>query len=174
MIDMKQIKENVSSKLKSTDDEHITDTNVMIKAESSFRNQKTPMAIGSTIKIKGDVSGDEDLIIHGTVEGDINLSDHNVIIGNNGKVNANIRARQIEVEGSLKGDLVGSEKVIIKNTGNVLGNVIAPRVKLEDGAKFKGSIEMEPRPSVKPDKTQPGKDSRLAIDASAEKTKNIA
>lgn len=110
----------------------------------------TPMAIGSTIHIKGDVTGDEDLIIHGRVEGQINLKDHNVIIGSNGKVKANIHARQIVVEGELHGDMNGEEKVIIRETGNVLGNVVSPRVTLEDGAMFKGSIEMEPRNNVKP------------------------
>jgi len=143
MIDMKQIKDNVSNKLKAPEDAESTS---FVFKDTSSRNQgSTPMAIGSTIHIKGDVTGDEDLIIHGHVEGQINLKDHNVIIGKNGKVEANINAKQIVVEGELNGDLNGEEKVVIRETGNVLGNVVSPRVTLEDGAMFKGSIEMEPR-----------------------------
>lgn len=142
MIDMKQLKDNVSNKLKTSDE---TESSVSPVKEIITSNQSsTPMAIGSTIHIKGDVTGNEDLIIHGHVEGQINLKDHNVIIGKNGTVEANIKAKQIVVEGKLKGDLKGEEKVIIRNTGNVLGNVVSPRVTLEDGAMFKGSIEMEP------------------------------
>ena len=142
MIDMKQLKDNISNKLKPSDESQSNFSPVTEINKTSQSN--TPMAIGSTIHIKGDVTGDEDLIIHGHVEGQINLKDHNVIIGQNGKVNANIIAKQIVVEGELKGDLKGEEKVIIRETGNVLGNVISPRVTLEDGAMFKGSIEMEP------------------------------
>ncbi len=146
MIDMKQLKDNVSSKLKPQDEPQSPSTPAPapVKEVRNSRQNPTPMAIGSTIHIKGDVTGDEDLIIHGHVEGKIDLKDHNVIIGSNGKVEANINARQIVVEGKLRGDLNGEEKVIIRETGNVLGNVVSPRVTLEDGAMFKGSIEMEP------------------------------
>ena len=152
MIDMKQLKDNVSSKLKSTE---YTESHVLpVKELRADKQGSMPMAIGSTIHIKGDVTGDEDLIIHGHVEGTINLKDHNVIIGRKGKVDANINARQIVVEGELNGDLNGEEKVVIRETGNVLGNVISPRVTLEDGAMFKGSIEMEPRQNNKYSKLQ--------------------
>lgn len=99
--------------------------------------------IGPSIFIKGDLSGEEDLVIQGNVEGTINLKQNNLTIGQDGKVNANIHAHTIIVEGSLKGDVYGEEKVIIKKTGNVHGNVSAPRVSLEDGAKFKGSMDMD-------------------------------
>jgi len=155
MIDMKQLKNNVSNKLKTPEDTETTTT--IVKQTASRSQNNTPMAIGSTIHIKGDVTGDEDLIIHGHVEGQINLKDHNVIIGKNGKVEANINAKQIVVEGELNGDLNGEEKVVIRETGNVLGNVISPRVTLEDGAMFKGSIEMEPRQKNSFNKTSKAK-----------------
>jgi len=143
MIDMKQIKENVSSKLKTSSE---TDSGVFpVKEVKTIKQSDSPMAIGATIHIKGDVSGDEDLIIHGHVEGEVKLKDHHVIIGQQGRVQANIHAKQIVIEGELNGDLIGEEKVIIRETGNVHGNVVSPRVTLEDGAMFKGSIEMEPR-----------------------------
>ncbi len=99
--------------------------------------------IGPSIHFKGDLTGEEDLVIQGNIEGTINLKQHNLIIGHEGKVNPNVHAHTITVEGTLKGDIYGEEKVIIKKTGNVHGNVSAPRVSLEDGAKFKGSMDME-------------------------------
>ncbi|HEY9051953.1 MAG TPA: polymer-forming cytoskeletal protein [Gammaproteobacteria bacterium] len=152
-MDIKQLKDNLSKKLHHTLDAGDSDSaveDVSAKYQNtppinSVKSPGSPMAIGATIHIKGDVTGDEDLIIHGHVEGQINLKEHNVIIGPKGSVQANIHAKQIVVEGELKGDLNGEEKVIIRKTGNVLGNVVSPRVTLEDGCMFKGSIEMGQR-----------------------------
>ena len=184
-MDMKQLRENISKKLNHTAD---TDTSVSslddsTSTASEIKTKKTesvhsrsikhtsapssPMAIGATIHIKGDVTGDEDLIIHGHVEGQINLKNHNVIIGPKASVQANIHAKQVVVEGELSGDLKGDEKVIIRKTGNVLGNVVSPRVTLEDGAMFKGSIEMEPLNAKSPDKNITNKfDSSIAASKS--------
>lgn len=147
MIDMKQIKENVSSKIKNYQTQESTDIPVREKAGFPERDTRanSGAAIGASIRIKGDVSGDEDLVIQGHVEGTIALQGHNVTISKSGKVKANIVANQIIVEGELEGDMNGDEKVVIRATGNVRGNIVAPRVTLEDGAMFKGSIEMEPR-----------------------------
>jgi len=141
MIDMKQIRDNVSNKMKTSQQEDLQKFNEI----THTAGHNSTASLGSTIQIKGDVTGDEDLIIEGQVEGNINLKGHNVIIGKNGKVEANIEANNIVVEGQLNGDMNGDEKVIIRETGNVHGNIISPRVTLEDGALFKGSIEMEPR-----------------------------
>lgn len=100
--------------------------------------------IGSSIKITGDVVGDESLIIDGSVEGTINLSSNELVIGQSGHINANMSANIIRVDGEVKGDINGQEKVIVSKTGRVKGNIVAPRVTLEDGAKFKGSIDMDP------------------------------
>lgn len=143
MIDMKQFKENVSSKIKTYQEhEKNEDQDQKMNGQTAKNNS---VAIGASIRIKGDVTGDEDLIIQGHVDGTVNLKGHNVTISKTAKVNANIEANQIIVEGDLSGDMNGNEKVIIRETGNVHGNIIAPRVTLEDGAMFKGSIEMEPR-----------------------------
>lgn len=109
----------------------------------SYERSTGLATIGPSIFIKGDLSGEEDLVIQGSVEGTINLKQNNLTIGHEGKVNANIQAHTIIVEGTLKGDVFGEEKVIIKKTGNVQGNLSAPRVSLEDGAKFKGSMDMD-------------------------------
>lgn len=146
MIDMKQFKDNVSSKIKTY---HEQEKPEVQENKTNVRSvQNNAMAIGASIHIKGDVTGDEDLIIQGQVEGTITLKGHNVTISKSAKVKANIEANQVIVEGELAGDMNGDEKVIIRETGNVYGNIIAPRVTLEDGAMFKGSIEMEP-PQVK-------------------------
>ncbi len=100
--------------------------------------------IGPSIVIKGTVSGDEDLVIQGKVEGTIDLHDNEVSVGQSGKVNADVNAKVVKVDGEVSGDIAGSEKVVISKSGNVRGNIVAPRVTLEDGAIFKGSIDMDP------------------------------
>ena len=100
--------------------------------------------IGPSIKIKGEVTGEEDLLIQGKVEGTITLKDQELSVGESGRVTADISARVIKIEGEVTGDTAGSEKVVIARSGNVRGNIVAPRVTLEDGAIFKGSIDMDP------------------------------
>lgn len=113
-------------------------------APGEVYNTRNAAVIGSTIKIKGDISGDENLIIEGSVEGSVALSGHDLTVGQKGQVKANLTAKTVKVEGTVTGDITGSEKVIITKSGKVLGNLVAPRVTLEDGAKFKGSIDMDP------------------------------
>lgn len=100
--------------------------------------------IGPSIHIKGTVTGGEDLLIQGKVEGTIDLGDHEVAVGQSGKVTADIKAKTVKIEGEVAGDVTGSEKVVIAKSGKVRGNIVAPRVTLEDGAIFKGSIDMDP------------------------------
>lgn len=107
-----------------------------------------PATIGSSIVIKGELSGEEDLIVQGTVEGSIILKKNKLTIGKDGAVNANVQAHTVVVEGTLKGDVIGEEKVVIEKTGSVHGNVSAPRVSLADGAKFKGSMDMDAKRPV--------------------------
>jgi cytoskeletal protein CcmA (bactofilin family) len=100
--------------------------------------------IGPSIKIKGEVSGDEDLLIQGEVEGTVSLKNNEVIVGESGQLTADILAKTIKIDGKVTGDITGTENVVISKLGNVRGNIVAPRVLLEDGAKFKGSIDMDP------------------------------
>ena len=103
--------------------------------------QKGVSVLGPTLSIKGgELSFDEDLIIEGTVEGKIAHHGHHLTIGKNGRVKANIRARLITVYGTVEGDLHGDEGVEISASARVTGNVAGPRVTLEGGAVFKGSI----------------------------------
>lgn len=104
--------------------------------------------IGSTIKIKGDVrvTGNEGLHIEGSVEGTMSLRDNILSVGKEGKVKASVNARAIFVRGTVDGDLSGAEQVVIYSTGNVHGDIVAPRVTLEDGCRFKGSVDTEVEP----------------------------
>jgi cytoskeletal protein CcmA (bactofilin family) len=97
--------------------------------------------IGPSIKIKGEVSGDEDLLIQGRVEGTIDLKSNELSVGQSGQVVADIVAKVVKIEGEVTGDISGKENVVISKSGNVRGNIVAPRVTLEDGAIFKGSID---------------------------------
>ena len=101
--------------------------------------------IGPSIVVKGELSGEEDVLIQGRVEGEVDLGQNNLIVGKEGFAKANVRARTITIEGEVEGDLFGEERVIIRQSGNIRGNINAPRVSLEDGARFKGSIDMEPQ-----------------------------
>ena len=106
--------------------------------------------IGPSITIKGDVTGEEDLLIQGRVEGKVDLAQHNVTVGANGRIKANIFGRSVTVEGEVEGDLHAEEQIAIRKSARVHGNVSAPRVTIEDGAMFKGSIEMERKPAPRP------------------------
>ena len=98
--------------------------------------------IGSKVKVNGDIVSSEDLLIEGEVTGTITLTDNELVVGNSGRVQANVSAKTVRIEGEVTGDVEGSERVVICASGNVQGNVSAPRVMLEDGGRFKGSIDM--------------------------------
>ena len=101
--------------------------------------------IGPSITIRGDLTGQEDLQVEGRVEGKIDLKQNLVTVGAQGRVKADIYGRLIEVEGEVEGNLFGQEQVIVRRSGSVRGNITAPRVSLEDGANFKGTIDMDPK-----------------------------
>ena len=105
---------------------------------------KSTAVIGRTIVIKGDISGDEDLVVEGKIEGNVNLHAHELSVGKSGVVTADINAKAVRIEGEVQGDIVGNDVVTIAKSGNVRGNIVSPRMTLEDGAKFKGSIDMDP------------------------------
>ncbi len=108
--------------------------------------------IGSSITVKGEIAGDEDLMVQGQVEGRIELRQHNVTVGKNGRVKADIFGKIISIEGEVRGNVFGEEKIVIRSTGVLHGNITAPRVTLEDGSKFKGSIDMDAKEQEKPAK----------------------
>jgi cytoskeletal protein CcmA (bactofilin family) len=106
--------------------------------------------IGKSLVIKGEVTGSESLYIDGRVEGSINLSGNRVTIGRNGVVAANISAREIVVLGKVRGNLTASDRVDIRSDGSLTGDVVAARISIEDGAFFKGGIDIR-KAGSKPD-----------------------
>jgi len=92
--------------------------------------------------IKGEVTGSESLYIDGRVEGSINLPGNRITVGRNGVVAANITAREIVVLGKVRGNLTANDRVDIRNEGSLTGDVIAQRISIEDGAFFKGGIDI--------------------------------
>lgn len=102
--------------------------------------------IGQSIQIKGELSGNEDLTIEGKVDGQIKLKDHNLTIGANGRIAAEIQAKTVMVVGEVIGNITADDKVEIAATGSMRGDIVAPRVVLADGARFKGSIDMDRKP----------------------------
>lgn len=104
--------------------------------------EAAPATIGPSITIKGDVSGEEDLLIHGRVNGSVDLKQQSVTVGREGRVNADITGRVVIVEGEVEGDLSADEQVILRSAARVEGDITSPRVVLEDGANFKGLVDM--------------------------------
>ena len=104
--------------------------------------------IGQSIHIKGELTGNEDLTIEGKVEGKINLKDHNLTIGANGKITAEVQAKTVMVVGEVVGNIVADDKVEVAASGTMRGDISAPRVVLADGAKFKGTIDMDRKPGA--------------------------
>jgi cytoskeletal protein CcmA (bactofilin family) len=98
--------------------------------------------IGPSISIRGDVTGSEDLLIQGQIDGSVTLADHSVGVGSKGRVNANIIGRLITIEGRVEGDLTAQEQIVLRGSSNVKGDIKAPRVVLEDGATFRGLVDM--------------------------------
>ena len=103
--------------------------------------RKKHSVLGPTLRFKGELSAEEDLLIQGRIEGSIKHSS-SLTIGEEGQVKANIAAEYIAVEGKVNGDLSGSQSVVVRDTANVDGNIYSPVVTLLEGATFNGSIDM--------------------------------
>lgn len=106
--------------------------------------------IGKTVVMKAQISAKEDLYIDGELEGTVDLPGHDLIVGPNGKLAANVKARNVAVHGVLRGNVQAAEKVEIRKTGSLLGDLTTAGVTIEDGAYFKGSIDIvRPAPPQK-------------------------
>lgn len=115
-------------------------------ARRTARSAAEQATIGSSIKIRGEVSGDEDLIIQGDVDGSVELEQNAVTVGPDGRVKASIIAKVITVEGRVEGDLSAEEKILLRSSASVEGDIAAPRIELEDGAHFRGGVDMGDEP----------------------------
>jgi cytoskeletal protein CcmA (bactofilin family) len=99
--------------------------------------------IGKSVIIKGELSGSEDLYVDGVVEGTIELQGNNLVIGPNGKVRASVNAKGVVVQGKLEGDIRASERAELRKTAVVVGDVFTQRIAIEDGAFFKGKVDIQ-------------------------------
>jgi cytoskeletal protein CcmA (bactofilin family) len=99
--------------------------------------------LGSSLHVKGEITGSEDLLIDGSVEGLIQLDERKLTVGATAKVTADIIAREVVVYGTVKGNLRAKDRIEIKKDGSVNGDLTTSRIMIEDGAYFKGSIEID-------------------------------
>jgi cytoskeletal protein CcmA (bactofilin family) len=102
-----------------------------------------PGLIGKAIRIKGELHGEEDLIIEGKVEGTIALKKNHLILERSAEIQANVEVENVTIRGQMHGNTEASNKVEITSEAKVLGDIKAPRIVMAEGARFRGSVEME-------------------------------
>jgi cytoskeletal protein CcmA (bactofilin family) len=112
--------------------------------------------IGKSVVVKGELSGSEDLIVDGEVEGSICLKGQTCTVGPNGRVRANIEARNVIIHGRVNGDIHATERVELRKTASLAGDIATARISIDDGAFFKGGIDIQkPEPAPKPEAPKP-------------------
>ncbi len=122
--------------------------------------------IGKSISIKGDVSGDEDTVIEGRVEGRIELKNHHLTVGPNGDVKGEISAKQVTVVGKVTGNISATERIELSDSGRVDGDLVSPRLLVQEGAALNGSVAMQRSASA----AQPGQAPKKFEPISAQKS----
>lgn len=108
--------------------------------------------LGSSLRVKGEISGTEDLLIEGSVEGLIQLDERKLTVGATAKVAADIHARDVVVYGYVKGNVRAKGRIEIRKDGSIVGNLTTAQIMIEDGADFKGSIEIDRSTTKEDDK----------------------
>lgn len=107
-----------------------------------------PASIGKGLVVRGEITGSDSLVIEGRAEGNIHLDGNRVTVGRNGQASANIIAREVVVMGKVRGNITATDRVDIRAEGAVIGDLSAPRISIEDGAFFKGGIDIR-KPAAK-------------------------
>ncbi len=149
----------------------------------NITNSMEQATIGRSVVIKGDISGAESLYIDGRVEGTINFTDSRVTIGRNAVIVANVSAKEVVVMGTVTGNIHCADRLDIRSEGTVTGDVVTPRVCIEDGALVKGSVEVrtekkqaaqpqneKPQAQAKPAESKPEPQKAAAASASSSAT----
>jgi cytoskeletal protein CcmA (bactofilin family) len=131
------------------------------------RSNSSQAQVGKSLQLKGEITGSEDLFIDGEVEGTVELKDNNLTIGPNGNVHADVQARSIIVLGRLRGNVRAGDKVEIRKTGSLEGDLATARIIIEDGAVFRGSIDI-----LQPGRAEP--DRKAAAPAAGQLAKDSA
>lgn len=125
--------------------------------------------LGASLRVKGEISGTEDLLIDGPVEGSIHLNDRKLTVGKTAKITADIDARDVVVYGYVKGNVHAKGRVEIKKDGYVVGNLTTAQIMIEEGADFKGTIEID-RSAKEAEKGVPARVAAAAAGAGAPAT----
>lgn len=171
--------ESLNNPLSNVDHKSFTN-----KIEETLTQSRS--VLGKNIAFRGELIGNEDLHIEGRVEGIVIMEGHDLSVGKEGEITANVHANNIAIYGTLTGDILAEELIEIKSTAVVKGNLIAPRIQLDDGGKFRGSMDMtdgeeelkqrfdafrdklvhpelpeNPRPLQSPSKAKASKDTKL-------------
>jgi cytoskeletal protein CcmA (bactofilin family) len=119
---------------------------VPVKPDTQSYNgpeRREVVKIGKSILIKGEISGGQNLIIDGGLEGKVQLKDNQVVVGENGKISGEIYAKSIIIHGQVVGNMFAEERLEIKASGSLKGDITSPRVVIDEGAYFRGSVHME-------------------------------
>lgn len=103
----------------------------------------TPGLIGKAIRIKGELHGEEDLIIEGRVEGTISLKSNHLILERSAVITAHVEVQNVTIKGEMNGNTTASDKVEITSDAKVVGDIKAPRIVMEEGARFRGAVQMD-------------------------------
>jgi cytoskeletal protein CcmA (bactofilin family) len=112
-------------------------------SKNTFSDRADVGHIGKSVVIRGELTGNEDLYLDGEIEGNIDLRDHKLVIGPNGKIKATITARDIVLHGRVEGNVSATERVELKKSCTLIGDVSTSRIVIEDGAFFKGAIDIK-------------------------------
>jgi len=122
----------------------------VVRSSEPLRGGSDVATIGKSVVVKGELSGSEDLIVDGEVEGSISLKGQTLTVGPNGRVRANIEARNVVVHGRVNGDIHATERVELRKTASLAGDIATARISIDDGAFFKGGIDIQkPEPVTK-------------------------
>ncbi len=123
-----------------------------VRSEPAHGSHSSEVAtIGKSVVVKGELSGSEDLIVDGEVEGSITLRGQSLTIGPNGRVRANVEARNVIIHGRVDGNIHASDRVDLRKSATLSGDIATARISIEDGAFFKGGIDIqksEPGPKI--------------------------
>ena len=122
-----------------------------VKSSEPFRHD-VAAHIGRSVVVRGELSGSEDLYLDGEIEGNIELRDHSLVIGPNGRIRANVTAREVVIHGRVEGNVTASERAELKRSCVLTGDVSTQRIVIEDGAFFKGSVDLKKEAKTEPKK----------------------
>ncbi len=117
-------------------------TEATLSEPSSSTSNQGQTILGRSIVLRGELSGTEDLVIEGQFDGNISAQDNSLTVGPQGHVKAEVRARRVVIHGSVSGNISAREKIEIRKSGHVEGDLMAASIAIEDGAYFKGGIEI--------------------------------